>query len=45
MYSFHSGGVNVCFADGHVSFFSTSTGIGLIAAMVTKGGGEIVQPP
>ena len=45
LYSFHPGGVNMCYADGHVGFISTSMGINILAALVTRGGGELVTPP
>ena len=42
IYSFHSGGANISFADGSVRFVSASVSINTLASMVTKGGGEII---
>jgi len=39
-YSFHSGGLNSAFADGHVSFLRSSIPIATLAAMCTANGGE-----
>ena len=41
IYSFHTGGANVAFADGSVRFLRDSIAIAQLAAMVTKGGGEV----
>jgi prepilin-type N-terminal cleavage/methylation domain-containing protein/prepilin-type processing-associated H-X9-DG protein len=41
VYSFHSGGANVVFADGHVRFLSASLDIRTFAALVTRDGGEV----
>ena len=43
IYSFHTGGANVCFADGSVKFLRDSIPITTLAAIVTKGGGEVVD--
>ena len=43
IYSFHVGGANVCFADGSVHYLRDSINISTLAALVTKGGGEIVS--
>ncbi len=43
VYSFHSGGANVAFADGHVRFLSASIDIRLFARLVTRDGGEVVS--
>jgi prepilin-type processing-associated H-X9-DG protein len=45
IFSFHPSGANVCFADGSVRWLSTGTDINIVAALVTKGGGETVQVP
>lgn len=45
IFSFHPGGANLCYADGHVSFISTSIGINILVSLVTKGGHEIVDVP
>jgi prepilin-type N-terminal cleavage/methylation domain-containing protein/prepilin-type processing-associated H-X9-DG protein len=40
MYSFHSSGVNVVFADGSVRVIASNTPISIVAAMVTRDAGE-----
>jgi prepilin-type processing-associated H-X9-DG protein len=42
IYSFHTGGANVVFADGSVRFIKDSIAITTLAALVTKGGGEVI---
>ena len=42
IYSFHPGGANVAFADGSVRFVKESVTIALLAALVTKSGGEVI---
>jgi prepilin-type N-terminal cleavage/methylation domain-containing protein/prepilin-type processing-associated H-X9-DG protein len=42
-YSFHSGGINVCLADGSVRFLRQSISPATLAALVTATGGDIVQ--
>jgi prepilin-type N-terminal cleavage/methylation domain-containing protein/prepilin-type processing-associated H-X9-DG protein len=42
IYSFHTGGANVAFADGSVRFISQSISIATLAALVTKGGKEVI---
>jgi prepilin-type N-terminal cleavage/methylation domain-containing protein/prepilin-type processing-associated H-X9-DG protein len=42
VYSFHPGGANAVFADGHVQFLRAGMSIGTLAALVTRAGGEIV---
>jgi prepilin-type N-terminal cleavage/methylation domain-containing protein/prepilin-type processing-associated H-X9-DG protein len=44
IYSFHTGGANACFADGSVRFIRDSVSIVVLATMVTKGGGEVIDP-
>ncbi len=44
IYSFHTSGANVCFADGSVKFVKDSVTITVLASLVTKGGGEVVSP-
>jgi prepilin-type N-terminal cleavage/methylation domain-containing protein/prepilin-type processing-associated H-X9-DG protein len=44
IYSFHINGANICFADGSVRFVSQSISIVTLAALVTKGGGEVTDP-
>jgi len=43
VYSFHSGGANAVFADGHVQFLKTATDLRILAALVTRAGMEIVS--
>jgi prepilin-type N-terminal cleavage/methylation domain-containing protein/prepilin-type processing-associated H-X9-DG protein len=42
IYSFHTGGANICFADGSVHFVRDSIALPVLAALVTKAGGEII---
>ena len=44
LYSFHPGGVNVLRADGSVQFIRQSISSGVLAASITKQGGETVAP-
>jgi prepilin-type N-terminal cleavage/methylation domain-containing protein/prepilin-type processing-associated H-X9-DG protein len=44
IYSFHPGGANIAFADGSVRFVNQTIPIATLAAMVTKGGGEVNDP-
>jgi prepilin-type N-terminal cleavage/methylation domain-containing protein/prepilin-type processing-associated H-X9-DG protein len=41
LYSFHAGGIQVLFADGHVSFLSDSIGVSTLAALLTRNGSDI----
>jgi prepilin-type N-terminal cleavage/methylation domain-containing protein/prepilin-type processing-associated H-X9-DG protein len=43
--SFHSGGINFCFADGSVHFISTNVDMLQLAAMATIANGEVVALP
>ena len=43
VYSFHTGGVNVLFADGSVRFISQTVPISVFAALVTRNGSEVVS--
>ena len=45
VYSFHPGGANILFADGHVRFVSDSIDIREFVKMVTRIGGEVVLEP
>lgn len=40
IYSFHSGGANVAFADGSVRFLSDNVPSWIVSSLVTKAGGE-----
>jgi len=42
-YSFHSGGGNFLFADGHVQFVPESVSLTTFAALCTAAGGEVVS--
>jgi len=44
IYSFHTGGVNALFADGSVHFLSQNITIRNLARLVTRAGGEVVDP-
>jgi len=44
IFSFHTGGANVLFADGSVHFLRESADIRVVAALATRNGGEIVRP-
>ncbi|SIO57202.1 prepilin-type N-terminal cleavage/methylation domain-containing protein/prepilin-type processing-associated H-X9-DG domain-containing protein [Singulisphaera sp. GP187] len=39
----HSGGVNVCFGDGHVQFIKQTVNISVWWALGTKAGGEVIS--
>ena len=41
-FSFHPGGVNIGFADGHVRFVSENIDIQIYAALITKDAGEVI---
>jgi prepilin-type N-terminal cleavage/methylation domain-containing protein/prepilin-type processing-associated H-X9-DG protein len=43
VYSFHPGGANAVFADGSVHFLNADINIRILAALVTRAGGEIVS--
>lgn len=43
-YSFHTGGINVVFADGHVTFIRESVTLATFAALCTKSAGEVIDP-
>jgi len=42
LYSFHTGGVSVAFADGSVRFMKDSTTPAILVPLMTLGGGEVV---
>lgn len=41
-YAFHTGGINVCLADGSVRFIRSSISAATLAALVTRDSGDIV---
>jgi prepilin-type N-terminal cleavage/methylation domain-containing protein/prepilin-type processing-associated H-X9-DG protein len=43
IFSFHTAGANVVYADGHVTFISANIDLNILASQVTRGGGEIVD--
>jgi prepilin-type N-terminal cleavage/methylation domain-containing protein/prepilin-type processing-associated H-X9-DG protein len=42
VYSFHTGGANVLFADGSVQFLHATVSVRTLAALITRSGGEVV---
>ena len=42
-YGFHTGGVNAVFGDGSVHFMQQSIAPGVLAALVTRAGGEVID--
>jgi prepilin-type N-terminal cleavage/methylation domain-containing protein/prepilin-type processing-associated H-X9-DG protein len=43
LYAFHPGGVNILLGDGSVRFLRESASPGVLAAMITRNGGEALQ--
>ncbi len=43
VYSFHPGGANVVFADGHVQFVRESVRLEVFAALCTRAAGEVIN--
>jgi prepilin-type N-terminal cleavage/methylation domain-containing protein/prepilin-type processing-associated H-X9-DG protein len=43
VYSFHPGGANAVFADGSVRFLTEGMSIHVLAALITRAGGEVVS--
>ncbi len=43
IYSFHPGGANALFADGSVHFLKDTLSVQIVAALVTRAGGEILS--
>jgi prepilin-type processing-associated H-X9-DG protein/prepilin-type N-terminal cleavage/methylation domain-containing protein len=41
-YGFHQGGANFVFADGHAQFIRETISLSVMAALVTRAGGEVV---
>jgi prepilin-type processing-associated H-X9-DG protein len=44
VYSFHPGGANVVFADGSGRFLKASVNINVLLALMTRSGGEVIDP-
>jgi prepilin-type N-terminal cleavage/methylation domain-containing protein/prepilin-type processing-associated H-X9-DG protein len=44
IYAFHTNGANIAFADGHVQYVREGISITVLASLVTKAGGEVVNP-
>jgi len=44
VYSFHQGGANFCFADGHVQYIGQNIDVVSLAALVTKSAGDSTVP-
>jgi prepilin-type processing-associated H-X9-DG protein len=44
-WSFHTGGSNFLFCDGHVQFMNYAVDATTFAALCTRSGGEAVSPP
>ena len=42
-YSFHPGGINSLFADGHVTFLAETIEVAVFAKLITRNGGEVVS--
>lgn len=43
VYSFHTNGANAVFADGSVRFLKSSMSIQVLATLITRAGGEVVE--
>ena len=43
LYSFHTGGVNAVFGDGSVHFLRSGMDLSTLAALITRGGGEVLK--
>jgi len=42
VYAFHPGGATAVFADGHVRFLRAGTDVQVLAALITRAGGEVL---
>jgi prepilin-type N-terminal cleavage/methylation domain-containing protein/prepilin-type processing-associated H-X9-DG protein len=42
IYAMHAGGANACFGDGSVRFLNQTLSIQTLAALATRGGGEVI---
>ena len=42
VFSFHTGGSNCCFADGHVAFLKQTMNVKTFASLITAAGGEVI---
>ena len=42
IYSFHTGGANVVFADGSVHFLKANIDLCTLAKLITRAGGEVI---
>ena len=42
IYSFHTGGANMLFGDGSVRLLRESTSVGVMAALISRNGGEVL---
>jgi len=43
IYAFHTGGANTAFCDGHVQFLQGSIAPGILVALVSRNGGEVID--
>jgi prepilin-type processing-associated H-X9-DG protein len=43
IYAFHSGGANLLLADGSAHFAAQSDSAGLVAALTTRAGAEVIS--
>jgi prepilin-type processing-associated H-X9-DG protein len=43
VYSFHGGGANAVFADGHIQLLNRGLSLQVLAALITRAGGEVVS--
>jgi prepilin-type processing-associated H-X9-DG protein len=43
LFSFHTGGINALFGDGHVQFVRDGATPAVIVGLITRAGGEIIN--